>query len=299
MAQSLPPRANLEHLRNEAKQRLKTMQAQDPGARLAAAQLAIAREYGFASWRRLKAAVDEQDRERPAARARATPTRSVALDGGFNPARPRDGPDHLHQIANSGPHRPRAVHAPAPGARRRHDDQAPCGPSEAAAAEGGPWEATGWRPDLIDAIRLTLEQQNRAAQGGVENRLECVRVPLSTAPTSAFATSTPILHFAVAEADLNRQDAGRGGLDVVGGATTNTGGTGLGDARAASARTPRISARRCALNIWSAIALGAPTTCAPSFGPSRILSARMTRRHGRTPPHHGGDESARRSCACF
>ncbi len=70
MSRSLPSRANLEHLRNEAKQRLKTMQAQDPGARLADAQLAIAREYGFASWRRLKAAVDEQDRSAP---ARPTP----------------------------------------------------------------------------------------------------------------------------------------------------------------------------------------------------------------------------------
>lgn len=52
-ARPLPERANLEHLRKEAKQRLKAMRLDDPGAKLSAAQLAIAREYGFSSWRSL------------------------------------------------------------------------------------------------------------------------------------------------------------------------------------------------------------------------------------------------------
>jgi len=56
-ARPLPEPANLEHLRKEAKQRLKTMRLDDPGATLAAAQLATARQYGFASWRRLVAHV--------------------------------------------------------------------------------------------------------------------------------------------------------------------------------------------------------------------------------------------------
>jgi hypothetical protein len=55
---SLPARANLEHLRNEAKQRLRAMRATTPGARLADAQLAVARAYGFPSWRKLKTYVD-------------------------------------------------------------------------------------------------------------------------------------------------------------------------------------------------------------------------------------------------
>jgi ankyrin repeat protein len=54
----LPARANLEHLKNEAKQRLKKMQAQSGAARLADAQLAVARDYGFPSWRKLKSHVD-------------------------------------------------------------------------------------------------------------------------------------------------------------------------------------------------------------------------------------------------
>ena len=54
----LPPRPSLEHLKNEAKQRLKTIRAQNPAARLAEAQLLVARSYGFPSWRKLKFYID-------------------------------------------------------------------------------------------------------------------------------------------------------------------------------------------------------------------------------------------------
>jgi ankyrin repeat protein len=54
----LPPRASLEWLRKTAKDRLKTLRASQPAARLADAQLAVAREHGFPSWRALKRHVD-------------------------------------------------------------------------------------------------------------------------------------------------------------------------------------------------------------------------------------------------
>jgi ankyrin repeat protein len=57
-AVTLPARANLEHLRNEARQRLKTMRSESPAARLSEAQLLVARSYGFPSWRKLKSYVD-------------------------------------------------------------------------------------------------------------------------------------------------------------------------------------------------------------------------------------------------
>ncbi len=57
-AGKLPARANLEHVRNEAKQRLKTMRSDSPAVRLSEAQLLVARSYGFPSWRKLKAYVD-------------------------------------------------------------------------------------------------------------------------------------------------------------------------------------------------------------------------------------------------
>jgi hypothetical protein len=53
----LPARANLEHLRNEAKQRLKTMRSHNSAARLSEAQLLVARDYGFPSWRKMKSYV--------------------------------------------------------------------------------------------------------------------------------------------------------------------------------------------------------------------------------------------------
>jgi hypothetical protein len=52
---ALPARPNLEHLRKEAKQRLKLLRAADPAAKLAEAQREVARDYGFPSWRRLAA----------------------------------------------------------------------------------------------------------------------------------------------------------------------------------------------------------------------------------------------------
>jgi hypothetical protein len=58
LSSKLPAHANLEHLKNEAKQRLKDLRSHRPEVRLAEAQLAAARSYGFASWRRLKAYVD-------------------------------------------------------------------------------------------------------------------------------------------------------------------------------------------------------------------------------------------------
>lgn len=54
----LPDAANLEWLRKQAKQRLKELRQSTPDAKLADAQLALARSYGFPSWRALKAHLD-------------------------------------------------------------------------------------------------------------------------------------------------------------------------------------------------------------------------------------------------
>lgn len=56
----LPDRVSLEYLKKLAKDRLRDMRLSDPSARLAAAQLAIARDHGFPSWRALKAEVDRR-----------------------------------------------------------------------------------------------------------------------------------------------------------------------------------------------------------------------------------------------
>jgi pimeloyl-ACP methyl ester carboxylesterase len=56
----LPAEPNLEHLKKAAKQRLKAMRAAEPSSKLTDAQFQIAREYGFASWRAMKAEVDRR-----------------------------------------------------------------------------------------------------------------------------------------------------------------------------------------------------------------------------------------------
>ncbi|MEM7022015.1 MAG: ankyrin repeat domain-containing protein [Pseudomonadota bacterium] len=58
MTQALPPRPDLAWLKKTAKQQLAELYKTDPSAKLHHAQLEIARQYGFASWRALKAHVD-------------------------------------------------------------------------------------------------------------------------------------------------------------------------------------------------------------------------------------------------
>ena len=59
MAQALPARPNLDWLRKTAKDQLRDLRAHDPARKLADAQFALARQYGFSSWRALKAHVDQ------------------------------------------------------------------------------------------------------------------------------------------------------------------------------------------------------------------------------------------------
>jgi hypothetical protein len=56
----LPSHPNLEHLRKQAKALLPELQQRDPNARLADAQHAIARKYGFTSWPQLKARIEAE-----------------------------------------------------------------------------------------------------------------------------------------------------------------------------------------------------------------------------------------------
>lgn len=58
MATPLPARPSLDWLRKRAKLSLKQLRLTRPTAKLADAQLALAREHGFSSWRSLKAEID-------------------------------------------------------------------------------------------------------------------------------------------------------------------------------------------------------------------------------------------------
>jgi ankyrin repeat protein len=56
-----PPRPSLEYLKKLAKEHLRELRETDPQARLSDAQLAVARDHGFKSWRALKAEVDRRN----------------------------------------------------------------------------------------------------------------------------------------------------------------------------------------------------------------------------------------------
>ena len=58
MPQALPANPNLDWLKKTAKQRFADLRAGQPDARLHQAQLTIAHDYGFTSWRALKAHLD-------------------------------------------------------------------------------------------------------------------------------------------------------------------------------------------------------------------------------------------------
>jgi ankyrin repeat protein len=56
--ESLPDNPDIRWLRKQAKRRLEALHKEDPQAQLARAQFELARQYGFASWRALKAHVE-------------------------------------------------------------------------------------------------------------------------------------------------------------------------------------------------------------------------------------------------
>jgi len=299
---SLPLRANLEHLRNQAKQRLKAMRVQDPAARLTDAQLAIAREYGFASWRQLKATVDARDRERAFAAAYAGDLDTVrrALDDGFNPGATDATGRTIHQIAKTLGHTDLELLMRVHQERdeRRDEVKRAVESIHEAAAEGRADELQRLldaHPDLLDARGVSWERQTVLHRAAWKNRLACVRLLLERGANVGirdFGNNAYALHFAASEADLaivamlveaGADVVGEGDdhhLDVLGWATC------LGRVREDVAEyLLRAGAR---LNIWSAIALGradavrAFVASAPS-----ILSARMSRNeHGRAPLHH-------------
>jgi hypothetical protein len=79
MSRQLPAYPNLEHLKKQAKDLLPALQRENPGRKLADAQHAIARMYGFGNWAQLKAHVESL--ARPADAMAATTVKPHALAG--------------------------------------------------------------------------------------------------------------------------------------------------------------------------------------------------------------------------
>jgi ankyrin repeat protein len=77
-ATALPARPSLEYLKKLAKKQVAALRKQGRTASLATAQLALARKYGFPSWRKLKVHVEALERQRTQVDAAASKEASLA-----------------------------------------------------------------------------------------------------------------------------------------------------------------------------------------------------------------------------
>ena len=105
---TLPESPNLDWLRKRAKERLEALRRTNPQAKLADAQFDLAKEYGFSSWRALKAHVDSltvEGRLFAAAREGDAPTLAALLHAHPEKLEARTDPyGHtlLHEAAHHG-----------------------------------------------------------------------------------------------------------------------------------------------------------------------------------------------------
>jgi ankyrin repeat protein len=303
----LPARPNLEHLKNEAKRRLTAMRGADPSAKLAQAQFAVARDYGFGSWRQLKAHVDRasaneplRDRAFAAAMTGDVETVRSALDAGFDPRQLDDQGRTLHQVAKEYGHE--AIELLARIVEER-DDNPPhlrgAVESMLAAAEKGYTdklrELLDAHPEMIDARGGNFQRQTALHKAAWRNQRACVELLLERGADvrirdtgdNAFA-----LHFAAEAADLAIvRMLVEAGADVIGDGDDHRLGV-LGWATCfRNARhdiADYLMAHGARLNLWSAIALGRVDDVVAFIGADpAMLSANMSRsEHRRTPLHH-------------
>lgn len=88
MSRKLPQSPNLDHLRKQAKALLRELQRRKPGVKLTEVQRDLARQYGFASWNKLRTYVESQQLPgsgEPAEAATAEKAAGSGMRGGGGP----------------------------------------------------------------------------------------------------------------------------------------------------------------------------------------------------------------------
>ncbi len=275
--------------------------------KLAAAQLAVARDYGFASWRQLKAEVEkispaERNRKQVFAAARAGDVETVrrALEAGFDPGATDDDGRTIHQIAKADGHA--AIELLAREFQER--DTRPLEEQQAIdaildAAEKGRADELGRlldvHPDLIDARGGDFWGRTALHMAAWRNRQACVRLLLERGADVRirdYGDNAYALHFAAEAADFEIvKMLVEAGADVVGEGDDHQLGV-LGWATCFRRVREDVAAyllrHGAKINLWSAIALDRADDVRSMVArdPS-LLSARMSRNeHHRTPLHH-------------
>ena len=306
-ARALPPRPNLEHLKNEAKQRLKALRKRQPQVMLAAAQLAVARDYGFASWRQLKAEVEkispaERNRKQVFEAARAGDVETVrrAFEAGFDPGATDDDGRTIHQIGKAdGRAEIERLAREFQERETRPVETLRAIATILRAAENGRADELGrlldGHPDLINARGGDFWARTALHMAAWRNRPACVRLLLerrADVNIRDYGDNAYALHFAAEAADFEIvKMLVEAGADVVGEGDDHQLGV-LGWATCFRQVREDVAAyllrHGAKINLWSAIALDRADDVRSMIArdPS-LLSARMSRsEHHRTPLHH-------------
>jgi ankyrin repeat protein len=309
-ARALPAQPNLEHLKNEAKQRLKALRVQKPHAQLTEAQLAVAHDYGFASWRTLKAHVDEVTCRRVFAAAHAGDVETVrrAFERGFDPSFTDDEGRTIHQIGKVGGNEAIELLARDFQARRDRPDAVEQAVNSIldVAEKGRTDELAGLLDahlDLIDARGDNLWGRTALHMAAWRNRAACVRLLLDRGGDVRirdYGDNACALHFAAEAADLDVVKLlVEAGSDVVGEGDDHQVGV-LGWATCLGRLREDVAAylltHGARLNLWSAIALDREDDVRGFIArdPS-LVSARMSRNeHHRMPLHHAAAKNRAR-----
>jgi ankyrin repeat protein len=304
MPQALPANPNLDWLKKTAKQRLVELRTSQPNAKLHEAQLALAHDYGFKSWRALKAHVDRirHNRDRVFEAARAGDIEAVrrAFASGFDPATPDSDGRTVHQIAKDRRHEAIEVLArDLQGGKTRPDDEMRAIQSVMRAAQSGDLDALraglDAHPEYIDALGGGFEKATALHLAVLRNQHAATRLLIERGADlnrRDFPDNAAPLHFAAVHGDMETirllVEAGADvngngddhGVGVLGWATC------FGEPRQEVASY--LLAHGAKLNLWTAIALDRADELRAMVARDRaLLAARMTRnQHRCTPLHH-------------
>jgi len=307
MPQALPANPNLDWLKKTARRRLVQLRAIQPDARLHQVQLAVAHDYGFKSWRALKAHVDsvspafrDRDRVFEAARAGDVEAVSRAFASGFDPATPdRDGRT-VHQIAKDRGHEAIEVLVRnLQGGKTRPDDEMQAIQAIMRAAQSGDLDALraglDAHPEWIDALGGGFQKATALHLAVLRNQHAATRLLIARGADldrRDFPDNAAPLHFAAAHGDLETiRLLVEGGADVDGKGDDHGVGV-LGWATCFGEVRQEVAAylldHGAKLDLWTAIALDRADDLRAMVARDRsLLAARMTRnQHRRTPLHH-------------
>ena len=306
MPQALPANPNLDWLKKAAKRRLAELRAHKPDAKLHQAQLAVANDFGFKSWRALKTHVDAinpaaGDRVFAAARAGDVEAVRRAFASGFDPATPDVDGRTIHQIAKERRHAAIEVLVrDVQGGRIRSGAEAEAVQGIASAAQSGDVEALRQRldarPDLINALAgLGFPKATALHLAALRNQHDAIRLLIERGADlnrREFPDNASPLHFAAMYGDL--ETIGllvEAGADVEGkGDDSEVGVLGWATCfrQAREDVAEYLLSHGATLNLWSAIALDKVDDVRAMIARDpALLAARMTRNHHRrTPLHH-------------